>query len=304
MPRSYATSHTSGGGGSPGGNNTDVQFNSSGTFGGDDNLTWNNTDKILTVPTIHNPSASPLIIATTDNSPVQILSGPGPSATPGGEIDITAGNGGDTSSTGGSFSITSGNGGTPDGNGGDINITGGTPSGAGTAGNLVINARNISMDTTNMSLPLGGLFTNTIFDQVNTSILIDMTTQDMKTAGGLPTLNWTSGILTSPSTSNTSLDWSGRQLIASDGTTVVLDWNSTTPVFHGQFADNETPSGSIDGSNVTFTLANSPSPDVSLQLIYQGQFQLFGTDYTLSGNTITFTVAPAAGTWIRAYYRF
>lgn len=38
-----------GGGGSPGGNDQDVQFNDSGSFGGDDNFTWNNNDKALTV---------------------------------------------------------------------------------------------------------------------------------------------------------------------------------------------------------------------------------------------------------------
>lgn len=38
-----------GGGTSPGGNNTDVQFNDSGSFGGDDDFTWNKTTKVLTL---------------------------------------------------------------------------------------------------------------------------------------------------------------------------------------------------------------------------------------------------------------
>lgn len=37
-----------GGGGTPGGSNTQVQFNNSGAFGGSANLTWDNTNKILT----------------------------------------------------------------------------------------------------------------------------------------------------------------------------------------------------------------------------------------------------------------
>lgn len=122
--------------------------------------------------------------------------------------------------------------------------------------------------------------------------------------GGTDSVKWANRQLIAGGGSTLAVDWGNRQLVAADGTTVVLDWNSTTPIFHGQFADNETPSGAINGSNVTFTLANSPTPDVSLQLIYNGQFQLFGTDYTLSGNTITFATAPFAGTWIRAYYRF
>jgi hypothetical protein len=38
-----------GGSGTPGGSNTDVQFNSSGSFGGSNNLTWNNTTHVLNV---------------------------------------------------------------------------------------------------------------------------------------------------------------------------------------------------------------------------------------------------------------
>jgi hypothetical protein len=38
-----------GGGGTPGGSDTHVQFNNSGAFGGDSNFTWNNTTKKLTL---------------------------------------------------------------------------------------------------------------------------------------------------------------------------------------------------------------------------------------------------------------
>lgn len=43
-----STVSLSGGGGTPGGSNTHVQFNNSGSFGGDAGLTWNNTSKWLT----------------------------------------------------------------------------------------------------------------------------------------------------------------------------------------------------------------------------------------------------------------
>jgi len=72
----------------------------------------------------------------------------------------------------------------------------------------------------------------------------------------------------------------------------------------GNYADNETPSGTIDGSNKTFTLANSPSPADSLMLFVNGVFQTSGEDYSLSGDTITFTVAPPSGSIIRAFYRY
>ena len=44
----------SGGGGTPGGSNTHVQFNNSGTFGGSSNFTWNNSTNTLTVNGVHN----------------------------------------------------------------------------------------------------------------------------------------------------------------------------------------------------------------------------------------------------------
>lgn len=71
------------------------------------------------------------------------------------------------------------------------------------------------------------------------------------------------------------------------------------------FADDETPVGAINGINTTFTLANTPRPAASLILTVSGAVQLPGTDFTLSGATISLTVAPVAGVdWIRAWYRY
>lgn len=74
-----------------------------------------------------------------------------------------------------------------------------------------------------------------------------------------------------------------------------------------RFKNNETPSGTINGTNAAFTLANSPSPSLSLELFLNGQFQTQGSDYTLSGSTITFTTAPAAaysGLPFVAFYQY
>ncbi len=60
------------------------------------------------------------------------------------------------------------------------------------------------------------------------------------------------------------------------------------------FADREVPSGSINGSNVTFTLANTPTTG-SEMVFLNGVLQTFTTDYSISGATITFTTAPIAG---------
>lgn len=54
----------------------------------------------------------------------------------------------------------------------------------------------------------------------------------------------------------------------------------------------EVPSGTVNSVNVTFTLAHIPSPASSLQLQLGRQPQIQGTDYTLSGATITYTTAP------------
>jgi hypothetical protein len=64
---------------------------------------------------------------------------------------------------------------------------------------------------------------------------------------------------------------------------------------------NETPSGDLDGTDVTYTLADSPITD-SLALYLNGQRLTYTEDYTLSGNTITFVTAPISGDIIRADY--
>jgi hypothetical protein len=72
------------------------------------------------------------------------------------------------------------------------------------------------------------------------------------------------------------------------------------------FVDNETPSGSLDGVNQTFTLAAGPNPASSLQLVLNGDLQLQGVDYTLNSATVTFiSTKPntAQGDWLRASYR-
>lgn len=57
----------------------------------------------------------------------------------------------------------------------------------------------------------------------------------------------------------------------------------------------ETPTGSVNGSNVTFTVSNTP------QMIFvDGMARLGGFDYTYSGGTITFNIPPQI--WVRSLY--
>lgn len=64
----------------------------------------------------------------------------------------------------------------------------------------------------------------------------------------------------------------------------------------------ETPSGTVNGSNTTFTLANTPVASLAVIVLLDGIPQYNGSDYNVSGTTITFTAAPATGSTIFAYY--
>lgn len=64
----------------------------------------------------------------------------------------------------------------------------------------------------------------------------------------------------------------------------------------------ETPSGTINGSNTAFTLAFTPVTTTSLEVYLDGLLLLQTTDYTLSTATITMTTAPALGQTLRAVY--
>jgi hypothetical protein len=72
------------------------------------------------------------------------------------------------------------------------------------------------------------------------------------------------------------------------------------------FADSEIPSGTINGTNLVFTLAASPNPSKSLELFKNGVLLQQGGDYTVSGSTITFlntAVTPQTGDKLIADYR-
>ena len=65
----------------------------------------------------------------------------------------------------------------------------------------------------------------------------------------------------------------------------------------------EVPTGTIDGANMTFTVANTVgSSGKSMFLLYNGQVQEYGTHFTVSGSTITMTFAPETGSALFAMY--
>lgn len=76
-------------------------------------------------------------------------------------------------------------------------------------------------------------------------------------------------------------------------------------VLTGNFADDETPTGTINSANATFTLAHTPS-GTSLSLYKNGQKLEpgAGNDYTLATATLTMATAPKTGDSLVAYYRW
>lgn len=77
----------------------------------------------------------------------------------------------------------------------------------------------------------------------------------------------------------------------------------TTSLTTSNFVFDETPSGSINGSNTDFVIANTPTSG-SLRVYRNGMRVLSGTGngYTLSGTTISMTTAPVAGDSLRVDY--
>lgn len=72
--------------------------------------------------------------------------------------------------------------------------------------------------------------------------------------------------------------------------------------FLKDFAVKETPSGTINGSNTAFTLAQTPNENEAVQLFLDGLYLVEGVDYTLSGTSITMAVAPATAQILKAQY--
>lgn len=89
--------------------------------------------------------------------------------------------------------------------------------------------------------------------------------------------------------------------------TTAINWQqipTAAGLLNTNFVDKETPSGTINGSNVTFTLANTPVAG-SEHIFLNGVLQESGAgnDYTISGGTITYLTAPLTGEKLRVSYR-
>jgi len=98
----------------------------------------------------------------------------------------------------------------------------------------------------------------------------------------------------------TAVAMSGDATIASDGSvTVSSDFAKVA-----DFVVREVPTGLIDGSNTSYTLANTPVAG-SEEIYLNGLLQNVGAgnDYTISSGTITFNSAPETGDIILVSYQ-
>jgi hypothetical protein len=72
------------------------------------------------------------------------------------------------------------------------------------------------------------------------------------------------------------------------------------------FVDGATPTGTMNGVNLSFTLPSTPNPGPSLKLYKNGILLMPNLDYTLNGAAIAFSstaVTPATGDSVQSYYR-
>ena len=99
--------------------------------------------------------------------------------------------------------------------------------------------------------------------------------------------------VTAGSYNNVTVDAKGR---VTAGSTVAY-------LTASNFVPKETPTGAVDGTNVTFTLANAPITGTE-HLYFNGMLleSGAGNDYTISGATITMLFTPSVGDKLRCSY--
>lgn len=93
---------------------------------------------------------------------------------------------------------------------------------------------------------------------------------------------------------------------------IIGNWMNIFRKVEPNFADNETPTGAIDGTNTVYTLLHTPNPTSGLQVFVNSLRANQGQDYTITGNSITmlYTLQPAnvpnglAADSIVCFYRY
>jgi hypothetical protein len=111
-------------------------------------------------------------------------------------------------------------------------------------------------------------------------------------------------VATATSTPAITISTGVTGLLKGNGTAVSAALASTDYMAPASFVTRETPTGTINGVNTTFTLANTPI--VNTEQIFLNGLLLepgAGNDYTISGATITMLIVPATGDRLKANYQ-
>jgi hypothetical protein len=66
--------------------------------------------------------------------------------------------------------------------------------------------------------------------------------------------------------------------------------------------EDEVPTGAVNGVNLVFTISQTPVQNAAVDVYLNGLKQIPTTDYSVSGTTITFVVAPVIGQSLRVDY--
>lgn len=67
----------------------------------------------------------------------------------------------------------------------------------------------------------------------------------------------------------------------------------------------EAPTGTINGSNVTFTMSKAPVTNPAHPIVvFQNGLAIDSALYAVSGATLTFSVAPLSGDTVYVYYPY
>jgi hypothetical protein len=93
-------------------------------------------------------------------------------------------------------------------------------------------------------------------------------------------------------------------VLKGNGTAISAAVAGTDYMAPADFITRETPAGTVNGVNATFTLANTPIANTE-SVFLNGLLQEpgAGNDYTISGATITMLNVPATGDRLRANYQ-